>query len=86
MFILAGPRSTLFESTFRKTPLQTHDYIEFFTDSSRTTQLGQRYHGGRGGGDKNFPGTGSNPPLEILAESFVAVFHSDGSGVDWGFK
>lgn len=65
---------------------QTHDYIEFYSDEARTVQYGERYHGGRGGGDKKYPGIGVTPPLVIPAESFVAHFHSDGSNVDWGFK
>ena len=52
---------------------QTHDYVEFFQDDSRAVQFGTRYHGGRGGGSKNFPGIDSNPPLEIPGVRVLAL-------------
>ena len=53
---------------------QTHDYICFFKDSSRTGFYGnERYSGAAG----TWPSESS--PLVIKANSFVAVFRSDGS-------
>lgn len=66
--------------------LQTHDYIEFYRDDTRGEQFGTRFSGGRNGSEKNFPGLSGRPPLEIPGDSFIAVFHSDGSNVDWGFR
>ncbi|MDR3738880.1 MAG: hypothetical protein P4L40_07650, partial [Terracidiphilus sp.] len=65
---------------------QNHDYVEIYLDAARSLQFGGKFTGGRGGGDRNFPGVGSVPPLEIPGDRCVVIFHSDGSNVDWGFK
>ncbi len=53
---------------------QTHDYVCFFKDSSRTAFYGnERYSGPVG----NWPSEAT--PLVIKANSFLAVFRSDGS-------
>ncbi len=63
----------------------THDYMRFFTDNTRTLFFGlDKYHGGRGGGVKVYPGVGATASLIIPAASFVLHFHSDGSNNDWG--
>ena len=67
--------------------LQTHDWVEFYDSSARANMFGVRYHGGRNGSDRNYPGIGSTPPLVVPnRDSLVMVFHSDGSNVDWGVK
>ena len=61
------------------------DYLQFYTDRSKSQRLGQeKYSGSKGG--SNWPGVDGTPPLVIAAASFVAYFHSDGSREDWGFK
>jgi hypothetical protein len=63
------------------------DYLRFYCDNSRQVFFGQeKYHGGRGGGGKLYPGVGPTASLIIPAASFVLHFHSDGSNTDWGYK
>ncbi|KAF0700480.1 Aste57867_9009 [Aphanomyces stellatus] len=62
-----------------------YDYVTFFKDDSQTEYYGEEKYSGRAD-EHNWPGVGANPPLEIDAESCHVLFHSDGSGVDWGYK
>ena len=80
---------------------ERYDYLQFYTDRSKSQQLGQdKYSGSKGG--SNWPGVDGTPPLVIAAASFVAYFHSENlsdykegylhhsgyswNGEDWGFK
>ncbi|OQR96419.1 HECT E3 ubiquitin ligase [Achlya hypogyna] len=62
-----------------------YDYVTFYKDESQTLFYGQEKYSGRGD-DANWPGTGGRPPLVIDADGCVVLFHTDGSGVDWGYK
>ncbi|EQC27181.1 hypothetical protein SDRG_14984 [Saprolegnia diclina VS20] len=62
-----------------------YDYVTFYTDETQTTYYGDEKYSGRGD-DVNWPGVGGRPPLVIEAGACVVLFHTDGSGVDWGFK
>jgi hypothetical protein len=63
------------------------DYVRLYCDSARQTFFGlEKYHGGRGGTEKTFPGINNRESLIIPAASFVLHFHSDGSNTDWGYK
>jgi hypothetical protein len=58
------------------------DYVRFYCDASRQAFFGlEKYHGGRGGGDKTYPGLNGRDSLIIPASSFVVHFHSDGRWV-----
>ena len=66
-----------------------HDYVRFLRDANDPEGecFGEdRYSGGRGGSESNWPGVGGRPPLVINAPSFVVLFRSDQSNNDWGFK
>ena len=66
---------------------EEYDYLQFYTDRSKSQRLGQeKYHGSKGG--CNWPGVDGTAPLVIAANTFVAYFHSYsyGSGEDWGIK
>ncbi|RHY69097.1 hypothetical protein DYB30_006464, partial [Aphanomyces astaci] len=64
-----------------------YDYVTFYKDESQTDFYGDEKYSGRGDDDDhNWPGVGSRPPLVIEAESCHVLFHTDGSGVDWGYK
>ncbi len=55
-----------------------YDFLRFYCDNTRQGIFGEdKYHGGRGGGDKVFPGVGATASLIIPAASFVLHFHSD---------
>lgn len=63
------------------------DYLRIYKSTERTEYWGEnQYSGGKDGSSHNWPGLGSNPPLEIPADQCVLHFHSDGSVVDWGVK
>ncbi|KAG9403599.1 hypothetical protein AC1031_006240 [Aphanomyces cochlioides] len=62
-----------------------YDYVTFFKDDTQTSYYGEEKYSGRGE-EHNWPGVGDNPPLVIEAEDCQVLFHSDGSGVDWGYK
>jgi hypothetical protein len=61
------------------------DYMEFYTDSSRSTKIPntEKYTGGKDGGSSNWPGMKDRPALMIEGDSFAFHFHSDGSVNDW---
>ncbi|KDO19324.1 hypothetical protein SPRG_15526 [Saprolegnia parasitica CBS 223.65] len=62
-----------------------YDYVTFYTDETQTTYYGLEKYSGRGD-EMNWPGVNGRPPLVIDASACVVLFHTDGSGVDWGFK
>ncbi len=45
-----------------------------------------RYTGGMNGSASNWPGMQDREPLLIPSNRVIVYFHTDGSGVDWGFK
>jgi hypothetical protein len=51
------------------------NFVWSLSDTSRGTQFGTRYHGGRGVSSKIFAGVDSTPALVIPAPSFIVVFH-----------
>ena len=51
------------------------DYLQFYTDRSKSQRLGkEKYTGSEGG--SNWPGVDGTPPLVIAADNFVAYFYS----------
>ena len=62
------------------------DYVCFYKDTDRAEMFGEKYSGGKDGGNGNWPGFGGRPPLIIEASSFVLTFRTDGSVNDWGWK
>ncbi len=57
----------------------THDYVRFFCDGNHQAYFGlEKYHGGRGGSEKVYPGVRGRESLIIPGNSFVLHFHSDG--------
>jgi hypothetical protein len=59
------------------------DYVEFYSDRSKSTRYGTQYSGSSG---SRWPGVGGSEPLKITAKKCVLYFRSDGSRNDWGFK
>ena len=60
---------------------RSNDYVQFFSDRSKSTQYGTSKYSGAAGA-KNWP----NEPLKIAASKCVVYFHSDSSETDWGFR
>ncbi len=57
----------------------SHDFVRFYCDGNHRSFFGlDKYHGGRSGSDKVFPGVGGRESLIIPGNSFVLHFHSDG--------
>jgi hypothetical protein len=45
-----------------------YDFVQFFSDAGKTQRYGEeKYHGGRGGSSKNFPGCEVCPLSFLLA-------------------
>ena len=64
-----------------------YDYLRLFKDDLHVEFWGEeKYSGGRGGSDHNWPGLKGRPPLIIPASSFVLYFCTDSSNNDWGYK
>ena len=83
------PGAEAYRVTFdeRTSTQRTYDYLQFFKGDDHKEFWGaDKYHGGRGGSSKHFPGVGGTPPLLIPASRFVMHFHTDESNDDWGFK
>ena len=83
------PGAEAYRVTFdeRTSTERTYDYLQFFKSDDHKEYWGdEKYHGGRGGSSKHFPGVGGTPPLLIPASRFVMHFHTDESNDDWGFK
>ena len=86
--LVSMPGVSYIEITFdnRSKTEKDSDYISFFKDSSKTSQWGEtRYHGGKDGTTRNFPGTDGRSPLKILADKFYYRWYSDSSSNDWGY-
>lgn len=61
------------------------DSLSFYKDAAHRVTVGAKEYGGRAG-NENWPGCGGRPPLWIDGDYFEAVFRSDASGTDWGFR
>ncbi len=63
----------------------TYDYVKFYKDDGHDVVWGaEKYSGDASSG--NWPGLGGRPPLEIMGDTFVFHFKSDGSRTDWGYR
>lgn len=62
-----------------------YDFVAFYKDRTMTEVWGQARYSGRGD-DHNFPGVGKNDDLIIEADHCFVQFHTDATGVDWGWK
>ncbi|RHY28980.1 hypothetical protein DYB32_005554 [Aphanomyces invadans] len=84
---LAIPGASTITITFdrRSRTEAAYDYVTFYKDATQTEFYGVEKYSGRGD-DHNWPGMDNCPPLVIEAESCHVLFHTDGSGVDWGYK
>ncbi len=84
---LPGARAMEIVFDERSATEATHDYVQFFEDTSSAARYGaEKYSGGRAGSGKTWPGVAGVPPLIIPSDKCVVKFHSDGSLNDWGWK
>lgn len=52
---------------------RNYDYVSFYADEARTTQLGGKYSGKRSSSERNFPGVGDQPSLIVENRNEVWV-------------
>lgn len=82
--IIPGAEKIIIEFDPRSQTETGYDYVTFYHDASETEYWGTERYTGRNR-DQNWPGV-NRPPLIIPSDHFHLHFHSDSSGVDWGWQ
>lgn len=87
-FTFPGAASVSISFDARSATEADYDFVRFYkeTDTGRGYWGEDKYHGGRGGSSKNWPGCDGRPPLVIPSDHFVLHWKTDNSNNDWGWK